>query len=882
MNRKSLYLALSSCIALPILACVCCTGVKSGGKLPCDIYSENGTPCVTAHSTTRLLYSKYNGPLYQVRRASDGQTLDIKATPDGYADAAAQDRFCEGTIGYITVIYDQSGLGNDLKQAAPGTFKGPDTGEFNTASIADMAPVLVNGHKAYGAFIMPGMGYRCNNAQGLAIDDEPEGMYYVIDGKHYDSGCCFDYGNSSTNGKAVGTGTMETTYFGTSTAWGRGNGEGPWIMSDMEAGLFSGYNVKQNDVPSIDNWEFVSVFMNGGGGNQWDLRGSDANCDTLITFYSGVRPKTPESDEYYPMHKKGAMLLGNGGDNGNGSSGTFYEGIMTFGYPTDDAINAVQKNIASVSYTKYPINITRIKSFTPGQKQSVTVVFTNVTGKTLKNVQLTASLPEGWAVEGPENNHADLAPGEHVTEVYTLVAPQGRSAGFADFTANWKGSSLSVSERVRCTEAIRINEVKLADAEGALDQYIELYNASDAEVDLSGINVEVRRSGWAPVSAAVVPSGAKLGAGEFYLIKLAPSAVTAPAAKGSTEILLSSDVKAGAKVMIGAQAYNVQKQGVPAGAFTTIFSPISTGPWLSIPAGATNIPATSVAGFAEGQKMGIDLGGKYEIVTVTSVGTPSTQTNLAAAAKAGDTQISIGHTSALIPGSEITINTGARIEKAVVKSVLKVAEAPAPHVVGFRDAPHEPGLVELMEPLKMDHMLDVDVSCPGTGISFTPATKYDHLSGQALQPLGTEYTLSEALAADAAAYQGVCTANCSADLSFGYSLSQSAGSIALKDAATGAVFDAIVYGSQQSNSSGNGTITSPELATLEGEQGAGGCIAVVPPAPRRFPFTRPGMPKPQPVPARVLVRFPDGADTDNLCQDFTITDIQTPASANRK
>jgi len=34
---------------------------------------------------------------------------------------------------------------------------------------------------------------------------------------------------------------METTYFGTSTVWGRGSGPGPWIMSDMEAGLFSGY-----------------------------------------------------------------------------------------------------------------------------------------------------------------------------------------------------------------------------------------------------------------------------------------------------------------------------------------------------------------------------------------------------------------------------------------------------------------------------------------------------------------------------------------------------------------------------------------------------------------------------------------------------------------
>src|SRR6185437_7153178 len=41
---------------------------------PCDIYGNAGTPCVAAHSTTRALYGSYSGPLYQVRRASDGAT----------------------------------------------------------------------------------------------------------------------------------------------------------------------------------------------------------------------------------------------------------------------------------------------------------------------------------------------------------------------------------------------------------------------------------------------------------------------------------------------------------------------------------------------------------------------------------------------------------------------------------------------------------------------------------------------------------------------------------------------------------------------------------------------------------------------------------------
>jgi hypothetical protein len=51
------------------------------------------------------------------------------------------------------------------------------------------------------------------------------------------------------------------------------------------------------------------------------------------------------------MHKEGAIILGIGGDNSKGSAGTFYEGVMTSGYPSDATENAVQANITSAGYT---------------------------------------------------------------------------------------------------------------------------------------------------------------------------------------------------------------------------------------------------------------------------------------------------------------------------------------------------------------------------------------------------------------------------------------------------------------------------------------------------------------------------------------------------
>ena len=154
-----------------------------------------------------------------------------------------------------------------------------------------------------------------------------------------------------------------------------------------------------------------------------------------------------------------------------------------------------------------------------------------------------------------------------------------------------------------------------------------------------------------------------------------------------------------------------------------------------------------------------------------------------------------------------------------------------------------------------------------------------------MQALGRGITLDAPLArshefgtpvvnarATGAGYQGTPAPN----QWFGGSLSPSAGSIALIDAGGVAVVDAIVYGSQQSNSSGNGTIASPELAVLEGDQGKGGCI-VIAPAGGRF-GGRGGLAD---ASDRSVGRFPDGADADSNCTDFllqTVTTLQAPSA----
>ncbi len=242
---------------------------------------------MAAHSTTRALYASYNGPLYQVLRQSDGKTLDIgvvqpvaSPSPDagGYANAAAQDAFCANTYCWITTIYDQSPKHNDLTQAPRGGFSGPAMGGFNNLPVADMAPITIMGHKAYGVFIEPGMGLRHDDAKGTAVDDQAEGQYWVINGQHYNSGCCFDYGNAEIDSRDDDNGTMETTYYGDAGAWYHGPPPGPWIMTDQENNLVGCVNPDGSklcaNLPNI-TWRFVTA-MAKGEPHHWTSMGGDA------------------------------------------------------------------------------------------------------------------------------------------------------------------------------------------------------------------------------------------------------------------------------------------------------------------------------------------------------------------------------------------------------------------------------------------------------------------------------------------------------------------------------------------------------------------------------------------------------------------------------
>src|SRR5215471_7871448 len=549
---------------------------------PCDLYAAGGTPCMAAHSTTRALYASYNGPLYQVMRLSDMKVTNIgivqpSASPfpdaGGYADAAAQDAFCANTKCLITEIYDQSGHGNNLTQAPRGAFSGPAMGGYNNLPVADMAPITVDGHKAYGAFIEPGLGLRDNNTNGIATGDQPEGMYWVLDGQHFNDGCCFDFGNAEIDSHDDGNGTMETSYFGNATAWYHGNPPGPWIMTDQENNLVGCVNPGSTsklcpNLPNITS-RFVTAVAKGQP-HQWASLGGDAQTGTLSTMFNGPRVDS----SYDPMRKQGAIVLGNGGDNSNAAQGTFYEGVMTSGYPTDATDQKVQANIVAASYDVQQLSLTPasatatppgLQTFSPGSSQNSTVTFTNTTGSTAAGVKLSIAVPDKqWTSVVPGTTDTSqtfdsVAPGASVSATFTVTsgpAPfNGDLVGNASWTNPMNGGrqSETTAEKVRNVSPIKINEFRAGTSTNPTNGFIELYNAGDSTVDLSNWTLTEHPAQQPIFSRVTIPAGTSLASHHSYLLGLANSGLAAPASAGDTTVNLRSTtgLAAGQQVQIG-------------------------------------------------------------------------------------------------------------------------------------------------------------------------------------------------------------------------------------------------------------------------------------------------------------------------------------------
>lgn len=332
---------------------------------PCDVYAAATTPCVAAYSMVRGLAKQYTGPLFQVRSGSSamntgtgGMTKDIGMTADGFADTASLEAYCMGTTCTVSKLYDQSGNGNHIGVAkkglsAGGTYAAMDDFE----SSATKGAITAGGRKIYPLYMAAREGYRTAvgvKGMKMPLGSAAQGIYMVADGTHSGGACCWDFGNVSTDPTKYGV--MNTLFFG-KAFWGKGAGDGPWMMADFEAGVWAGGSKKgdpgwgalSDDHPANPANPTLAVpFAIGMLKTQtgkWALRMADVKAASdLTTAFEGGTPKN--------MDNLGGIVLGVGGDNSNNSWGTFFEGAIVAGYPTVDTDKKVLENVKAVGYTK--------------------------------------------------------------------------------------------------------------------------------------------------------------------------------------------------------------------------------------------------------------------------------------------------------------------------------------------------------------------------------------------------------------------------------------------------------------------------------------------------------------------------------------------------
>jgi len=315
--------------------------------LPCDIYAAGGTPCETAHSTTRALFAAYDGPLYQIQRASDGSSLNIGLTAaGGVAATAPQVSFCAGTTCTITKIYDQTANHNDLPISWGGFWKGPGPNGADVGANAMALPLTVGGQAAYGVKVTGGVGYRVDNAKGVPTGSAPEGVYMVTSSNSVDQYCCFDYGSGENSHTDTGNATMNAIEWGTACWFGGCTGSGPWVEADLENGMYSSNTGPNQSGYTGVNFPFVTAMEKNNGTSNFTLKYANADSGGLTTGFSGPLP-----NGYSPMKTDSSILLGTGGDNSNNGIGYFFEGAVTAGYPSDATEAAVQASIAAAGYS---------------------------------------------------------------------------------------------------------------------------------------------------------------------------------------------------------------------------------------------------------------------------------------------------------------------------------------------------------------------------------------------------------------------------------------------------------------------------------------------------------------------------------------------------
>jgi len=174
----------------------------------------------------------------------------------------------------------------------------------------------------------------------MPLRTDAQAIYEVADGTRVGNSCCWDFGNASTDNCGYDWAAL---FFGIGL-WGKGTGSGPWFMADFTSGVWAGGSGSSSETnlnnPSIQGDYAMGILKTYPSG--YAIKVGDAQSGSLTTAYAGAAPTT--------LNLQGGIVLGIGADNSNVSYGTFFEGAITAGRPSDATDAAVLANVQAAKY----------------------------------------------------------------------------------------------------------------------------------------------------------------------------------------------------------------------------------------------------------------------------------------------------------------------------------------------------------------------------------------------------------------------------------------------------------------------------------------------------------------------------------------------------
>ena len=127
---------------------------------------------------------------YCTKGPTEAMNISVLAA-GGFADIAVHEGFCPAGDCVIAAVFDQSPEGNHLRQRI-------SDGVVHNMVNASQHKINVGGNgtragvNAYGMWFDQGDGYHVDFTRGVAIGNEPESIYAVMSGTHFNDKCCFD------------------------------------------------------------------------------------------------------------------------------------------------------------------------------------------------------------------------------------------------------------------------------------------------------------------------------------------------------------------------------------------------------------------------------------------------------------------------------------------------------------------------------------------------------------------------------------------------------------------------------------------------------------------------------------------------------------------